>query len=132
MSKSLRVLVVEDDETDALLILREIRKCGFDPVSERVYDRASMIAALDRQGRGIRPGFGQSRDACWTPKGRTGPPRERGEILGAGREHPGHYFCPSGGPVLLRQPRGRTNPGLFAGRTLADEFLASDPAGFSR
>ena len=50
MSKSLRVLVVEDDETDALLILREIRKCGFDPVSERVYDRASMIAALDRQG----------------------------------------------------------------------------------
>src|SRR3989442_6701949 len=53
MSKSLCVLVVEDDETDALLILREIRKCGFDPVSERVYDRASMIAALDRQGRDI-------------------------------------------------------------------------------
>jgi len=36
MKKPLRVLFVEDSEDDALLMLRELRKGGYDPVSMRV------------------------------------------------------------------------------------------------
>ena len=36
MSKTLRVLIVEDSENDCLLLLRELRSGGYDPVWERV------------------------------------------------------------------------------------------------
>jgi|GEM_PF-2563606 hypothetical protein len=34
--KALRVLMVEDSEDDALLLIREIKKGGYNPVYERV------------------------------------------------------------------------------------------------
>jgi len=43
----LRVLVVEDSEDDTILMLRELRRAGFEPVSERVETAASMSAALE-------------------------------------------------------------------------------------
>ncbi|MBI2863746.1 MAG: hybrid sensor histidine kinase/response regulator [Chloroflexi bacterium] len=49
MGKELRVLIVEDSEDDALLLLREIRKGGFDVKYERVDMAAAMRAALERQ-----------------------------------------------------------------------------------
>lgn len=44
-----RVLIVEDSEDDALLILRQLRRGGFEPQMRRVDSAASMRAALDTQ-----------------------------------------------------------------------------------
>jgi putative nucleotidyltransferase with HDIG domain len=49
MGIPLRVLMIEDSEDDALLLLRELRNAGYDPVCERVETPAEMDAAL--QGR---------------------------------------------------------------------------------
>jgi len=49
MSTPLRVLVVEDSEDDTLLLLRELRRGGFEPASERVETEAAMRAALQGQ-----------------------------------------------------------------------------------
>jgi signal transduction histidine kinase/CheY-like chemotaxis protein len=46
MSKPLRVLVVEDSEDDALLLLRELRRGGFEPEFERVETAEAMTSAL--------------------------------------------------------------------------------------
>jgi len=45
-NKSLRVLMVEDSEDDALLLIREIKKGGYNPVYERVATAAAMKKAL--------------------------------------------------------------------------------------
>lgn len=42
-------MLVEDSEDDALLVLRELRKGGYDPVSERVETPEAMKAALQKQ-----------------------------------------------------------------------------------
>lgn len=47
MSRPLRVLVVEDSEDDAQLILRELRRGGFEPDFERVETAEAMRAALE-------------------------------------------------------------------------------------
>src|SRR5208283_1432526 len=44
--QSLRVLVVEDSEDDALLIIRELKKGGYNPVYERVETTAAMKKTL--------------------------------------------------------------------------------------
>jgi PAS domain S-box-containing protein len=44
--KSLRVLVVEDLENDALLLIRELKKGGYNPVYERVETAAAMKKSL--------------------------------------------------------------------------------------
>ena len=49
MSTPLRVLVVEDSEDDASLIMRELRAGGFDPASKRVDTADAMAAELDVQ-----------------------------------------------------------------------------------
>ena len=48
MSTALRVLVVEDSPDDAALVLRELRRGGYEPVSERVETAEGMGAALER------------------------------------------------------------------------------------
>ena len=50
MGVDLRVLLVEDSEDDALLILRRLRKGGYDPSWERVDTPQDMEAALDGAG----------------------------------------------------------------------------------
>jgi PAS domain S-box-containing protein len=48
--QSLRVLMVEDSEDDALLIIRELKKGGYDPEHERVETATAMKKALkDKQ-----------------------------------------------------------------------------------
>ena len=42
----LRVLLLEDDEGDAELVLRELRRAGFEPVSRRVDNAADFASAL--------------------------------------------------------------------------------------
>lgn len=49
MNKPLRVLIVEDSENDALLLLRELRRGGYDPIHLRVFTAEAMAAALDKQ-----------------------------------------------------------------------------------
>lgn len=49
MSTPLRLLIVEDNADDALLLLRELRKGGFEPQHERVDTRLAMCQALARQ-----------------------------------------------------------------------------------
>lgn len=49
MSTPLRVLIVEDSEDDALLLVRELRRGGYEPAYERVDTPETMSAALDRQ-----------------------------------------------------------------------------------
>jgi PAS domain S-box-containing protein len=44
--KSLRVLIVEDSEDDALLIIRNLKKGGYDPVYERVETATAMKKTL--------------------------------------------------------------------------------------
>src|SRR5206468_1910108 len=60
----LRVLMVEDSEDDALFILRELNRAGFQPDSERVETSKQLSSALERQPWDIvisdhsMPGFG--------------------------------------------------------------------------
>lgn len=49
MGKPLRVLIIDDSDNDALLLLRELRRGGYEPQSERVARAADMHAALLRQ-----------------------------------------------------------------------------------
>src|SRR6184192_1721932 len=44
----LRVLIAEDSESDARLLVRELERAGFDTAYERVDSRTAMQAALDR------------------------------------------------------------------------------------
>jgi signal transduction histidine kinase len=48
MTTPLRVLIVEDSEDDAELLLRNLRRGGFDPVYERVETLEGMKTALER------------------------------------------------------------------------------------
>jgi diguanylate cyclase (GGDEF)-like protein len=48
MKKALRVLIVEDSENDALLLLRRLRRDGIDPEFDRVDTSQAMVAALNR------------------------------------------------------------------------------------
>jgi PAS domain S-box-containing protein len=49
MSTPLNVLVVEDWEDDAIFLLRELRRGGFEPYFERVETAPAMKAALDKR-----------------------------------------------------------------------------------
>ncbi len=49
MSDPLRVLIVEDSEDDALLLLRQLRKGGFTPTHRRVQTASDMKAALEQE-----------------------------------------------------------------------------------
>ena len=49
MSKSLRILIVEDSEEDTQLLLHELRRGAYEPAFERVDTPAAMSAALDQQ-----------------------------------------------------------------------------------
>jgi len=44
--KSLRILIVEDSEDDLLLMIRELKKGGFNPVYERVETASEMRETL--------------------------------------------------------------------------------------
>lgn len=48
MGKPLRVLIVEDSEDDTILLVRELRRIGYDLTFERVEEAATMQAALDQ------------------------------------------------------------------------------------
>src|SRR5882762_2265689 len=64
MGQPLRILIVEDSEDDAELLLRELRRGGFEPAWERVDSAKGMNAALARQSWDlvasdyVMPGFG--------------------------------------------------------------------------
>lgn len=49
MSIPLRMLLVEDSEDDAVLLLRELRRGGYKPVYERVDTPVNMLAALSEE-----------------------------------------------------------------------------------
>jgi len=49
MSKPIRVLIVEDSEDDALLLVRRLARSGFDPAWKRVETAESLRAALGEQ-----------------------------------------------------------------------------------
>ncbi|HEV2330784.1 MAG TPA: PAS domain S-box protein [Verrucomicrobiae bacterium] len=49
MVKLLHVLVIEDSENDAELLLEEIREAGYNPISERVQTAELLTAALARR-----------------------------------------------------------------------------------
>jgi PAS domain S-box-containing protein len=63
MGVRIRLLLVEDSEDDAQLLLRELKRGGYEPVHERVASEATLAAALDRQpwdliiGDHSMPGF---------------------------------------------------------------------------
>jgi len=62
--QSLRVLLVEDSELDALLLVRYLESNGFEPYHRRVWSQATMGAALDEETWDVilcdyqLPGFG--------------------------------------------------------------------------
>ena len=49
MSTPIRVLIVEDSEDDTVLVLRELRRGGYDPTYERVDTDKAMRDALDNR-----------------------------------------------------------------------------------
>ena len=63
-NKALRVLIADDSENDVVLLLRALRKAGYEPVYERVSAAPAMQTALQRQAWDIvisdyeMPGFG--------------------------------------------------------------------------
>jgi signal transduction histidine kinase len=62
--KSLRVLIADDSDDDALILLHALRKAGYKPLHERVCSAPGMRAALQKQAWDIvisdyeMPGFG--------------------------------------------------------------------------
>jgi two-component system, cell cycle sensor histidine kinase and response regulator CckA len=62
--RPLRVLMAEDSEDDALIVLHALRKAGYEPLCERVWTAPAMQAALQNQAWDIvisdyeMPGFG--------------------------------------------------------------------------
>jgi two-component system sensor histidine kinase EvgS len=48
MGKPLRVLIVEDSENDALLLLRELKHSGYEPTYERVFTASALSAAIEK------------------------------------------------------------------------------------
>src|SRR4051812_18443875 len=48
MGKLLRVLLVEDSENDAILLTRELRRAGYDPLVARVETAPAMTTALQQ------------------------------------------------------------------------------------
>ena len=48
MGKPLRVLIVEDSENDARLLLRELKRVGYEPVYECVYTANDMNTSLEK------------------------------------------------------------------------------------
>ena len=64
MSKELQVLVVEDSEDDAQILMRELERAGFALQARRVQTAATLIAALKEQPWDVilcdhsMPGFG--------------------------------------------------------------------------
>ena len=49
MDKLLRVLIVEDSEDDTLLLVRELRRGGYDPTYQRVDTAEGMSTALSNR-----------------------------------------------------------------------------------
>jgi signal transduction histidine kinase len=49
MAKRLQVLIVDDIEDDALLVVRELRRAGFEPAYDRVFTREALETALERE-----------------------------------------------------------------------------------
>src|SRR5213594_80860 len=49
MTQTLRVLILEDSDDDAALLLRELRRQNYEPVYHRVESAAGMNEALDRE-----------------------------------------------------------------------------------
>ncbi|MCK5660290.1 MAG: response regulator [Methanosarcinales archaeon] len=49
MDGSLRILIVEDSEDDTALLLREIKKGGYDPTYVRVETASEMVESLNEQ-----------------------------------------------------------------------------------
>lgn len=49
MQQSLAVLMVEDRELDAALLVRELRRAGYELLCERVDNEPAMVTALNRQ-----------------------------------------------------------------------------------
>jgi len=47
--KPLRVLIVDDSENDAIILLRTLRQAGYQPIYERVWTAPAMQAALQNQ-----------------------------------------------------------------------------------
>src|SRR5262245_469811 len=45
----LRVLIVEDREQDALLMVHELRRGGYEPIWRRVDDATALAESLDRE-----------------------------------------------------------------------------------
>ena len=50
MAKPLRVLFVDDDEGDVLMLVRELKKAGFDTRWKRVDSEAGLRAAAPAEG----------------------------------------------------------------------------------
>jgi signal transduction histidine kinase len=48
MPKKLQVLIVEDDERDAALLIRELRRGGYEPIVQRVDTREDLRTALEK------------------------------------------------------------------------------------
>lgn len=53
MEKPLKVLIVEDSEDDALLMMHELKRGGYQPSYERVETRDSMMSALEGKDFGL-------------------------------------------------------------------------------
>ncbi len=49
MGIPLSVLIIEDSEDDTMLLLRELKRGGYEPIYERVESAAEMSAALERR-----------------------------------------------------------------------------------
>jgi two-component system, cell cycle sensor histidine kinase and response regulator CckA len=49
MGRPIRLLLAEDSEMDADLVLRELKRAGFEPTIERIETREAMMDALHRQ-----------------------------------------------------------------------------------
>lgn len=49
MAKPLRVLIVEDSENDAILLLRELRRSGYTPVYKRVDNGDDLLSSLEKE-----------------------------------------------------------------------------------
>src|ERR671912_469700 len=70
LTGTLRVLLVEDSENDAMLLLRELRRGGYEPLSQRVCTPEDMEKALREAGaRDCPEGVEPERGPLQAPRG---------------------------------------------------------------
>ena len=64
MTVPIRILLAEDSDDDAAVVVHALRRAGYEPILTRVHDRAQYLAALDSQQDAIVSDYSMPHFSC--------------------------------------------------------------------